>query len=172
MKAKISKSLVLPMLYGVLASWVVMGGIGVALMVKYTELPVWAMILIATAMLAFTVLPAMMRAGWVYSNLRRHHNAEYYYSIGNGQEPNKALAVYERRVNRTVSAWLQRNLLKPAFNSGVIAYLLLVIASGEWITSLWGVGAIALLVVAVEVGVWIMLLAARKLSYDKYGNQN
>ena len=170
MKPKITKSLLLPMLYGVLASWVVMCGVGMALMMGFTVLPVWAMLAIASALMFFSVLPAMIRAAWVYSNIRRHHNAEYFYRLGNGTDISKAVAMFERKVYRGVSAWLQRHLLQPAFNGAAVSYLFMVLYTGQWVVSLWVVAGLAVMVVSVEVGVWVMLLTARKYSYDKCGN--
>ena len=170
MKAKISKSLLLPTLYGLLAAWIVMSGVGVALMRGFTALSVWSMWAITTAVMLFSVLPAMMRAAWVYSNLRRHHTAEYFYNLGNGADISKAVPMFERKVNRAISAMLKRHLLQQAFNGGAVAYLFTVINTGDWLKSLWVVIGLAVMVISVEVGVWTMLLFARKLSYDKYGN--
>jgi len=170
MKQKISKPLILPMLYGVLAAWLIAGGIGVALLAKYTSLSVVTMILVSSALVLMAVIPSIMRATWVYSNLRRYHTAEYFYNLGNGVEMAKAIARFEKRVNKSVNAWISRYLLRPAFNVIIVAYLLLVAQSGSWITSLAIIPAMIVVVLGVEIGTWTMLFAARKLSYDNYGN--
>ena len=170
MKPIITKSLVLPMLYGVLASWLIGGAVGVALLLHYTHLDITTMLIAVSALLLLAVMPALMRGAWVYSNLRRFHTAEYFYDLGNGTEMSKALAAYERKVNRAVTAWINRMILRPAFNVVVVAYLLVVLQSGQWLVSLWVFAAMLIVVLSVEIGVWTMLFAARKLSYDKYGN--
>jgi len=170
MKTKISKSLILPMLYGILAAWIVGGGVGVALLYKYAHLSVLTMILATSAVLLWAVIPVLVRAAWVYSNLRRFHTAEYFYNLGNGLEIRKALAMYESRVNKAVYLWINRNILRPAFNVMGISYFLVVVQTGNWLSSLWVLAAFVLVLIAIEIGVWTMLLVARKMSYDKYGN--
>lgn len=170
MKAKISKPLVLPMLYGILAAWLVGGGIGVALLAKYSHLSVLTMILVASALILMAVVPSIMRATWVYSNLRRFHTAEYFYNLGNGVERKKAMSRFEQKVNKAVNAWISRIILRPVFNTVIIGYLLLVVQSGSWLSSLWVIAAMLIVVIAIEIALWTMLITARNLSYDKYGN--
>lgn len=158
------------MLYGIFAAWLVAGGIGVALLYKYAHLSVVSMLIVVTAVLLWAVVPVMVRAAWAYSNLRRFHTAEYFYNLGNGLEIRKALALYENRVKKAVYLWINRNILRPAFNVMGVSYLLVVAQSGNWLNSLWVAAAFVLVVFAIEIGVWTMLLVARKMSYDKYGN--
>lgn len=170
MKEKINKRLVLPMLYGILSGWLVGGGIGITLLIKYSSLDLQTMIVVTSALLLMALIPALTRGAWVYSNQRRYHTAEYFYNLGNGVEMNKAIARFEGRVNKAVMAWIQRIMLRYTFNVVVVAYMLVVIQSGSWLTSLWVVGAILVIIFSVFFGMWIMLFSARKLSYDRYGN--
>lgn len=158
------------MLYGILAAWFIASGLSIALLAKYSNLSVMTMVVVSSALLLMAILPSIMRATWVYSNLRRYHTAEYFYNLGNGVERDKAITRFEKRVNKAVYAWVRRNFFGSVFNVTVVAYLLLVVQSGEWVRSLWIIPAILIMVLAVEIGVWTMLFAARKLSYDKYGN--
>lgn len=170
MKQKISKPLLLPLFYGILAAWIIAGGLGVALLAQYSHLTVMTMVMVSSAIVLMAVIPSLMRAAWVYSNLRRYHTAEYFYNLGNGVEKAKAIARFERRVNKAVNAWISRYMLRPVFNCVVVSYLLLVVQSGEWLTSLWILPAMLVVVIAVEIGLWTMLFSARKLCYDNYGN--
>ncbi|GEM_PF-4258415 len=170
MKEKINKRLVLPMLYGILSGWIIGGGISIALLLKYSGIGLQTMILASSALILMAVIPALARGAWVYSNLRRYHTAEYFYNLGNGLELTKAIAQFERRVNKAVMAWIKRMILRHTFNVVIVAYIMLVIQSGSWLASLWVFAAVLVIILAVFIGMWTMLFTARRLSYDRYGN--
>lgn len=167
---KISKILVLPMLYGVLAGCVVATLIAVVLL-QYTSDVHWLYSVIGSFVAGLlAVAPAVHRATWAYSNVRKYHNAEYFYDLGNGVDKKKALAYFEQRATRASGAWMKRYLWKDSLPVVPTFYFLSVARYGNWIGSLWVFIALALMALAVFVGTWTMLFAARKLCYDKFGN--
>ena len=160
----------LPMLYGILAAWVLTGAMCVLLLSKFTALGVWTMLILSSLFILCAVIPATSRAAWQYSNMRRYHSAEYFYDLGNRVEVTKAIHRFEQRANKALWAWVKRHMLKPTMNGAFLCYLVAVTESAQWVRSLWVFVAFLLLIVAVEVSTWVMLLVARKISYDKYGN--
>lgn len=170
MKPKISKILILPMIYGITIGCFVATLLAVSLL-KYCDGVKLFPALVGTLVLSLmTVLPAVRRVAWAYSNVRKYHNKEYFYNLGNGVDNNKALAYFEGKALKAMKAWMRHYLWDRSMPLIPVFYFLNVARYGDWIASMWVFVALLLMVVAVLTGTWTMLLVARKLCYDKFGN--
>ncbi len=171
MKTKITKSLLLPLLYGIISAWIAVGGIGIAVLLQASTLQVWQVIIGMSGIILLAVIPALHRGAWVYSNVRKHHTAEYFYELGNGIEASKAVEHYEKKVRKAIVAWMKLKLMNSSFGALFVGYFMILTVGFNWYMSLMLTLYICVIVVAaIYAGMQIMLLSARKLSYDKYGN--
>ncbi|MCD8282159.1 MAG: ABC transporter permease [Prevotella sp.] len=171
MKIRISKRMVLPLLYGVLAGWVVAGAITVWALLVFGFLPAITAVVSVSALLLIALFPALRRSAVVYSKALKYHRAEYLYDLGNGVEASIAVNTYEKKARRAVSAWLQRKLLRSSFGALPVASFALLLAGTDWIMAFETIILIALMVLlAVAIGLFTMLRVARRYCYDKFGN--
>lgn len=171
MKVKISKSMTQPMVYGVVAAWIVAGGLACFVFMRYTSQTSVTIPLAITGILLLAVLPALRRGAWVYTNARKYHTAEYLYELGNGAAISVAVDGYEKKVKKAVAAWVKRKLISVSFGVLPVTFFAFLLAGCGWLRSLLSVLVMALMVVVgVWLGVEVMLFSARKLCYDKYGN--
>lgn len=161
----------MPMVYGVVIAWIVVGGLACFAFMRATSQTTVAIPVAISGILLLAVLPALRRGAWVYTNARKYHTAEYLYELGNGAEMAVAVDGYEKKVKKAVGAWIKRKLISVSFGILPVSYFVFLLAGYGWIDSLLAVVCIALMVViAVYLGMAVMLLSARKLCYDKYGN--
>lgn len=171
MEPKMSHSMMLPMLYGLLAGWMGVGSLTAFVLYYMQKSDIVVMAAALSALLLMALLPALRRAAWVYTNVRKYHNAEYYYEMGNGTEMAKAVERFENKVRKAVGAWLKRKFVKNSFGVLPVGYVLVVLSGGGWLESLVFMAVVmSSVVLAVFVGMIVMLLSARKLCYDKFGN--
>ncbi len=171
MKTKISKKMTLPMLCGILGAWVVVGGLALLFLSGTPSVSKFTLFVAVSGILLLAVVPALRRGAWVYTNARKYHTAEYLYELGNGAEMAVAVDGYEKKVKKAVRAWLKRKVFREAFDVFTVSYFVALLLGTGWIDSLLLVALMLLTVfVAVNLGLFIMLLAARRLCYDKFGN--
>ena len=171
MKVRISKTMRLPMLCGIVVALVVVGGPAYWLAATNGFRSNSELVIGISCILLLAVVPALRRGAWVYTNARKYHTAEYLYSLGNGAEMAVAVDGYEKKVKRAVKVWLKRKLLKESFGVLPVLYFIGLISGGGWMGSLMAVALMALMVLlGVFLGMIVMLLAARRMCYDKYGN--
>lgn len=171
MKVLVSKTITLPLLYGNLVSLVVAGGLSVFVFFEAFSSPVVSTIIAVGCILLLAIVPALRRGAWVYTNARKYHTAEYFYELGNGAEVEKAVVNYESKVQKAVGAWLKRKLLKNSFGVVPVSFFVFILAGNSWYQALFSVIFILLMVIiATYLGMWTMLLSARRLCYDKFGN--
>ncbi len=171
MKTKISKKMTLPMLCGILGAWVVVGGLALLFLSGTPSVSKFTLFVAVSGILLLAVVPALRRGAWVYTNARKYHTAEYLYELGNGAEMAVAVDGYEKKVKKAVRAWLKRKVFREAFGVFTVSYFVALLLGTGWIDSLLLVALMLLAVfVAVNLGLFIMLLAARRLCYDKFGN--
>lgn len=159
------------MLYGILMAWLVVGGLAVFAVTKMSSVPVVTVSAAVSGVLLLAVIPAMRRGAWVYTNARKYHTAEYMYELGNGAEVSEAVGNYEKKVQKAVGAWLKRKLLKNSFGVLPVTFLVFVLAGYSWFAALTASVMLALMtLLAVFTAMWTMLLSARRLCYDRFGN--
>lgn len=170
MKLKISKIVVFPTLYGILAGCVVAAVLAVILLHYTTEVSLLGSAIASLIVAGLAVTPAVRRAAWAYSNVRKYHNAEYFYDLGNGVDNKKALAYFEQRALKASNTWMKRYLWKDSLPVIPVFFFLQVARYGNWLGGLWVFIALALMALGVFVGTWTLLLAARKMCYDQFGN--
>ncbi len=171
MKAKIQKNMMLPLLCAVLAAWLVVGGMAVFILAKLTPQSVMTLLVGVSGVLLSALIPVLHRAAWVYSNIRKHHTAEYFYNLGNGVELQIAIAGYEKKVQTAVAAWLKRYVLQASFGALAVAFFVLLVAGIGVVNSILAVFVIIISVyMATYIGLFVMLYAVRRLCYDKFGN--
>lgn len=171
MKAKISKRMVLPMLYGILAGWIVTGALAVLLLTRYSATPLLTALVSVSGVLLLALFPMLRRGASVYSSALRYHTAEYLYDLGNGVEAALAVETYEKKAKRAVVAWIRRKLLRSSFATLPVTFLALLMGGLSVGKSLSLVVFLLLMVLlSAVIGLFVMLYAARRYCYDKYGN--
>lgn len=171
MKVVISKTMTLPMLYGILAAWIAVGGIAFFIILKTTTLPIASAITAISGILLLALVPALRRGAWVYTNARKHHSAEYFYELGNGADVASAARNYEKKVRKAVGGWMKRKMLRNSFGVLPVSFFVFLLTGFGWFKSLLAVLLIALLsMLAIYLGMAVMLLSARRLCYDRFGN--
>jgi hypothetical protein len=171
MKVVISKTMTLPMLYGILSAWIAVGGLSVFILIKIASMPIVSALVAVSGILLLALVPALRRGAWVYTNARKHHSAEYFYELGNGAEVAVAAGNYEKKVRKAVGGWLKRKTLRSSFGVLPVSFFVFLLAGFNWYLSLLGVLFILLsTILAVYLGMAVMLLTARKLCYDRFGN--
>lgn len=171
MKAKISKKLKLPMYCGILGGLI--AGEILALLVLHLMLglPAGGAALMFLLPGIITLWQSMRRGAWVYSNVRKLHTAEYYYNLGNGAGFLKALEGYEHKVKIAIFVWLRRNFWLDGLKVYAVAFMLCYFAIGNSFRFIYMlVTTIVMLVFITYIAMWIMLISARYLCYDNYGN--
>ncbi len=171
MKVKIQKSIMLPLLCSILSAWLVAGGILVFILAKLTPQSVMTILAGVSGVLLSALIPVLHRAAWVYSNIRKHHTAEYFYNLGNGVELQIAIAGYEKKVQKAVATWLKRHVFQASFGALTVAFFMLLVVGVGFMNSILAVFAIIISVyVSAYLGLFVMLYAVRRLCYDKFGN--
>ncbi len=171
MKVKISKTMTLPLLCGVLTAWIVVGGLALLLLSGLPSVSGFALFVAVSGIILLAVVSALRRGAWVYTNARRYHTAEYLYELGNGAEMAVAVDGYEKKVRKAVKAWVKRRLFREAFGVLPLSFFVALLLGTGWVYSLLLVVLLALaVIVAVFLGVLVMLLAARRFCYDRFGN--
>ncbi len=171
MRTKISRRLLLPLLYGVLLAWLVVGAGAVVVLRLVSSASLPMAIIAASAALLLALFPAMRRAAVVYSQALRYHRAEYLYDLGNGVEAALAVSIYEKKVRRAIVAWLRLRLARSSFSVLPITFCALLMSgvgllAALEITVLLGI----MVIVAVVIALVTMLRAARRYCYDRFGN--
>ncbi|MCD8289460.1 MAG: ABC transporter permease [Prevotella sp.] len=171
MKTRIAKRMRLPLIYGVLAGWVVAGVLAMAVIRAWCDTSFVAAVVAVSAVLLLALSPAMRRAATVYSLALRYHRAEYLYDLGNGVEATIAMAAYEKKARRAASAWVRRKLLRSSFGPLPVAFFAMLMGGANVALSLEITVLIGVMVlVAVPVALHTMLYFARRKCYDKFGN--
>ncbi len=171
MKTRIAKKIRLPLLYGVLAGWIVAGALAVAVVRAWCPTSLAAALAAVSAVLLLALLPALRRAATVYTLSLRYHRAEYLYDLGNGVEASLAVEAYEKKARRAARAWTKRKLLRSSFGALPVAFFAMLMGGASVALALEITALIAVMVlVAVPVGLHTMLYFARRNCYDKFGN--
>ncbi len=171
MKIKIAKRMVLPLLYGLAAGWIVAAALAVMPVVMLADTPVIMAAVSVSVVILLALLPCLRHVTTVYGKALKYHKAEYLYNLGNGVEASEAVGMYERKVKKTAVAWLQRKMLRSSFAAFPVSFFMLLAAGVDWITALELVVLVAIAVLlAVVIGMMVMLYTARHHCYDKFGN--
>ena len=161
----------MPLLCGILGAWIVVGGLTLLFLSGIPSISKCTLFVAVSGIILLAVVPALRRGAWVYTNARKYHTAEYLYDLGNGAEMAVAVDGYEKKVKKAVKAWVKRKLFKSAFGVLPVSYFVALLSGTGWVDSLMLIVLLSLaVIIAVFVGMIVMLLAARRMCYDKYGN--
>ncbi len=171
MKKKINRRLILPLFYGILLGWIVVGVLCVGALYLVYHTPLVHTIISISAILLLALIPALYDTAIAYTLALRYHRAEYLYDLGNGVEAHMAMAIYEKKAKRVIYAWLKRRFLRQSFGVLPVVFFTLILA----ITSVYDALVVTLViafavVVALFIGLFTMLYAARRYCYDRFGN--
>ncbi len=171
MKVRISKTMTLPLLCGVLAAWIVVGGLALLMLSGLPSISGFTLFVAVSGILLLAVVPSLRRGAWVYTNARKYHTAEYLYELGNGAEMAVAVDGYEKKVRKAVKVWAKRRLFRETFGVLPVSFFVSLLLGTGWMDSILLVVMLALAVIlSVFVGLLVMLLAARRFCYDRFGN--
>ncbi len=171
MKRKLNRRMVLPLLYGVVVGWLVVGVVMVVGVWRWLGTPLLVGAVATSAILLLALIPALYRSAMVYSLALKYHRAEYLYDLGNGVEAHIARALYEKKTTRAVIVWLQQKMLFSSFGVVPIMFFVLLVAGVSLLPSLiLTIIVVAAVVLALLLGMFVMLRSARHYCYDKFGN--
>ncbi len=171
MRRKMNRRIVLPLIYGILVGWIVVGTLMVVGICSWIGTPVYVAIVAVSAILLLALIPSLFRSAMVYSLALRYHQAEYLYDLGNGVEAHIAIAIYEKKAKRAISAWIRRKLLFSSFGVVPIMFFALLVANVSLLDSIIvTVMVVVAVVVALIIAMFTMLRSARHYCYDKFGN--
>ncbi len=171
MRRKLNRRMVLPLVYGIVVGWLVVGSVMTLGVWRWMGTAIVADIVATSGILLLALIPALFRSAMVYSLALRYHRAEYLYDLGNGVEAHIAMKNYEKKTTRAVVAWMRRKLLFSSFGVVPIMFFVLLVANVGVVDSLVvSVITVVAVVLALLLALFVMLRSARHYCYDKFGN--
>ncbi len=171
MRVKITRHILLPLLYGIAVAWLVVGAGAVVVLRRVAPVSPTMALIAVSALLLIALFPALRRCAAVYSQALRYHRAEYLYDLGNGMDVSKAVRSYEKKAKRAAATWLKRQFTRSLFSIVPVTFCALLMAGATLFVAVEVAVLVAVMVLlAVGVALYTMLYAARHYCYDKYGN--